>query len=296
MIPGWRLRLLSRDIYCGSVDSSPAVVSARALYLAKAFARYVRWLPADSRRGASGKSLLPPQRLSFVGKGDFERTGQEYLAHFRDLGQLQTNDRVLDIGCGIGRMAIPLMDYFDSGSYAGFDVGKAMIRWCQRNISAQRPDFEFSWAPTFNRKYSPFGSIRASEYRFPYPDSSFDFSFATSVFTHLVRDDARHYLKETARVLQPGKLCLLTFFLLTDAAEREMHAGRASFNFQFAVDGGLAVDSSRPEEAIAYRPDAVRAMLTEAGLELQEPIHNGRWANNPNGLTGQDILIARRIT
>ncbi|HEX7293405.1 MAG TPA: class I SAM-dependent methyltransferase, partial [Solirubrobacterales bacterium] len=145
-----------------------------------------------------------------------------------------------------------------------------------------------------NAKYNPFGDVSAAEFRFPYPDSSFDFAFATSLFTHLVRDEARHYLEETARVLRPGGSCLLTFFLLSAEAEREMEAGRAAFRFEHEIDGAVTTDPRLPEEAVAYRVDDVRAMLAGAGLELREPIHFGGWANAPGAPTLQDVVIARR--
>jgi SAM-dependent methyltransferase len=271
---------------------------ARLVYLSKAAARFVRWLPSDHlRQHAEDDPPSPPMRLSFVGRGDFERTGQEYVSYFRELGGLQPHHRVLDVGCGIGRMAIPLMSYLDTrGSYAGFDVGRRMIRWCQDNISDSRPDFTFSWAPIFNRKYNPFGNISASEFRFPYPDSSFDFVFATSVFTHLLRPDAMHYLREISRVLRPDGVCLLTFFLLTHDAEREVGAGNTQFEFKYEIDGVFTTDAIQPEQAVAYRAECVTSMLGEAFLEIREPIHFGRWANNPHGLAGQDIIVVEPAT
>ncbi|HEY1356253.1 MAG TPA: class I SAM-dependent methyltransferase, partial [Solirubrobacterales bacterium] len=212
--------------------------------------------------------------------------------HFTELGGLEPTDRVLDIGCGIGRMAIPLSGYLDGGSYAGFDVGRAMIRWCRRNITSHHHEFEFEWAPIHNAKYNPFGNLSAAEFRFPYPDSSFDFAFATSLFTHLVRDEVGHYLAETARVLKPGGSCLLTFFLLTPRAEAEIAAGRAALSFTHPVAGGATTDPSQPEEAIAFALDEVRAMLEEAGLAIREPVHLGGWANEPNAASYQDIIVA----
>jgi ubiquinone/menaquinone biosynthesis C-methylase UbiE len=280
-------------IGCAAVLSPGAKRRAQLIYLLKAVARYLRWMPADLRRDEAG--LMPPRRLSFVGRGDFERTGNEYLRHFQELGGLRPGDRVLDRGCGIGRMAIPLLGYLDeSGSYAGFDVGRAMIRWCQREISACRPDFEFAWAPVYNQKYNPFGTVSAAAFRFPYEDASFDFVFATSLFTHLVREETEHYLRETARVLRPGGTCLLTFFALDEQAEREVAAGRASFDFSHPIEGGFTTDPSQPEEAIAFRAGDLREMLAQAGLELQEPIRFGLWSNHEDGPAGQDIVIARR--
>jgi SAM-dependent methyltransferase len=275
------------------VVTSQTKARARLIYFGKAVARYLRWLPADLRR-EEGEAPMPPRRLSFVGRGDFERTGNEYLGHFRELGGLRPSDRVLDMGCGIGRMAIPLMGYLEDGSYEGFDVGRAMIRWCSRELTPRRPDFRFTWAPVYNQKYNPFGTVAAGEFRFPYEDDCFDFVFATSLFTHLVRGETEHYLREAARVLRPGGTALLTFFLLDEHAEAEVAAGRASFDFRHPIEGGLTTDPSQPEEAIAYRVGDLRELITEAGLGIAEPIRFGLWSNHPGAPAGQDIVLARR--
>lgn len=267
---------------------------AKAIYLAKALARRLLWLPADTLRRLRGDSLVPPRGLSFVGGGDFEATGREFRGYFSELGGLEPTDRVLDIGCGIGRMALPLTGYLQGGSYAGFDVGRGMVRWCRRRISSRWPNFEFAWAPIYNAKYNPFGDVAAAEFRFPYEDSCFDFAFATSLFTHLVRDEARHYLAETARVLKPGGTCLLTFFLITPESEREVAAGRAALDLSHAAGGGLTSDPRQPEEAIGFREEDLRALLAEVGLSVREPIRHGQWANAPGATTLQDIIVAER--
>jgi ubiquinone/menaquinone biosynthesis C-methylase UbiE len=267
----------------------------KAIYLAKAVARRLRWGPSDFARRRREGPLVPPRHLAFVGSGDFEQTGQQFLGYFRELGGLGPGDRVLDIGCGIGRMAMPLAGYLDGGSYAGFDVGREMVRWCQRNITARWPSFEFTWASVYNGKYNPFGKESGTEFRFPYDDASFDFAFATSLFTHLLRDEAHHYLAETARVLRPGGRCLLTFFLLTPEAEAEIAAGRSMLDFAHPIAGGLTTDPAQPEQAIAFAATDVRSALTAVGLRVQEPIHHGLWSNTPGGLTLQDIVIAERV-
>jgi SAM-dependent methyltransferase len=271
-------------------------VRDKVVYLVKALARRLLFAPGDIlgrlRRGDG--EPVPPRGLSFVGGGDFEETGREFLGHFTELGGLGPGDRVLDIGCGIGRMAIPLTGYIEGGSYAGFDVGRAMIRWCRRNITPRHPEFEFEWAPIHNAKYNPFGNLAAAEFRFPYADASFDFAFATSLFTHLVRDEVRHYLAETARVLKPGGSCLLTFFLLTPESEAEIAAGTADLLFTHPIEGGATTDPGLPEEAVAFPAEEIGAMLEEVGLTVAEPIHLGAWANPPAAPSYQDIVVARR--
>jgi ubiquinone/menaquinone biosynthesis C-methylase UbiE len=267
---------------------------AQAIYVGKAAARRLVWAPSDLLRHLRRDGLeLPPRGLSFVGRSDFEQTGAEFLEHFKELGGLAPTHRVLDVGCGIGRMAIPLTGYLRGGSYEGFDVGREMIRWCQRHVTPRHPDFRFTWVPIYNRKYNPFGSISASEFRFPYDDDSFDFALATSLFTHLTPADAKHYLAELGRVLRPGARSLLTFFLITEESAQQMQAGRAAFQFQRGSDGALTIDPRLPEEAVAFSLEEVGQMLGEAGLSVVEPIHHGDWAGAAGARSFQDIVVAR---
>ena len=269
-----------------------------AIYLAKAAARRLRFGPADflaARRRDPALPPLPPRHLAFVGAGDYQATGQQFLGFFRELGGLQPGDRVLDVGCGVGRMAMPLTGYLEGGSYAGFDVGRGMVRWCRRNISGRWPNFEFDWAPVHNGKYNPFGNLAATEFRFPYEDASFDFAFATSLFTHLLREEAQHYLSETARVLRPGGSALLTFFLLTPEAEAARGRGEALLDFAHPIPGGRTIDAAQPEAATAFPAEELRAWCAAAGLRVREPLHFGVWSATPGAETLQDIVVAERI-
>jgi SAM-dependent methyltransferase len=265
---------------------------AKVVYVSKSVARRIRYAVPDLLDRGAADSLTPPRGLAFVGGGDFERTGREFLGYFTDLGGLRPDHDVLDVGCGIGRMAVPLLDYLDAGTYRGFDVGEEMIRWCQKRITARRPDFQFTWAPVYNRKYNPFGTISATEYRFPYPDDSFDFVFATSLFTHLVLPDAAHYLREIERVLRPTGRALLTFFVLRPEAVAEIEAGRVSLDFRHPIEGGRTIDPHEPEGATGFDPEPLERLFADAGLAIERPIRFGTWANDPGGLAGQDIILA----
>ena len=53
----------------------------------------------------------PPAELTFCGDGDYRAIGAEFLGHFVRLADLRPHERVLDIGCGIGRMAVPLTQF-----------------------------------------------------------------------------------------------------------------------------------------------------------------------------------------
>ena len=54
---------------------------------------------------------LPKRYTSVVGHGDGQVIGNKFLQYFIDFGGLKPDDSVLDCGCGVGRMAIPLTKY-----------------------------------------------------------------------------------------------------------------------------------------------------------------------------------------
>ena len=68
----------------------------------------------------------PPRRIR---KGisplwlDFTRTGEDQVDFLTEFCGLQADHQVLDIGCGVGRLAVPLTRKLGPrGGYQGFDV------------------------------------------------------------------------------------------------------------------------------------------------------------------------------
>ena len=59
---------------------------------------------------------------------------------------LRPDHHVIDIGCGSGRLALPLTNFLRRGRYEGFDIDPDMIAWCRRSITPRHPDFGFSLA------------------------------------------------------------------------------------------------------------------------------------------------------
>jgi SAM-dependent methyltransferase len=255
----------------------------------------VRLRALDAKDRVRGRSdrLVPPRRLDFVGHSDFAATGDEFLGHFVALGGLQPDHAVLDVGCGIGRMARPLAGYLSaSGSYDGFDVNRDGVGWCRRRY-ARHGNFRFQVADLYNRRYNPAGAHAAAEYRFPYEDARFDFALATSVLTHLLEAEADHYLGEIARVLRPGGRALLTFFLLDDVSRALIAEGRSGLAFLDPGEHVAVVSEDVPEEAVAYDERWVRERLGAHGLTV-DAIHAGSWSGRDDPTSFQDIVVATR--
>jgi SAM-dependent methyltransferase len=242
----------------------------------------------DARDRLSGRSgrLVPPQRLQFVGDGDFVGIGDEFLSHLVGLCGLRREDRVLDVGCGIGRLARPLAGYLSiDGAYAGFDVNAAGIRWCTQRYG-HFPQFSFVHADVGNARYNTAGAGEAVAYRFPFEDASFDVAALISVLTHLTADVALRYLGQTRRVLAPGGRVLLTAFVLDPGAPDP------ALSFGPPRDGMAVVDPAWPEDAVAYEDEWLLEALRAAGLDLVA-LHPGSWTGRADGLSFQDVVVAR---
>ncbi len=253
----------------------------------------------DARDWAFGlrAPLTPPRRKTLVGGGDFHQVGRMWLGRFQDMAGLEPHEDVLDIGCGIGRMAVPLAGYLDpeqGGSYEGLDVTPRDIEWCQKNIGAEYPHFRFTLADIYNGEYNPSGAYRASEYTFPYKDRCLDFAFMTSVMTHLLPADMENYLRQTARVLKPGGRCLITFFLLNEQALAAINAGKSNPDFRYEGPGYRTFSKEAPEYGIAYDEEYVRSLYAGYGLQIKEPVRRGRWTGiEAEG--NQDAVLAIKI-
>src|SRR5688500_15144689 len=162
---------------------------------------------------------------------------------------LRRGDRVLEVGCGIGRMAVPLIRYLrDGGKYFGIDITAEKIAYCKQSVTREAPRFRFVHADVYNKYYNPRGKLRAADYRFPFTKHSFDFIFLTSVFTHMLPEDMEHYLDEIARGLVPGGTCIGSFWITGQPLEAPYH--RES-------DVCYITDPAEPEHGVYYLEDYV---------------------------------------
>lgn len=239
--------------------------------------------------------LTPPRQMLYAGYGDFKATGEEFLEYFIKLSDLKSDERVLDVGCGFGRMAIPLAKYLnEKGNYEGIDITNKGIKWCQKNISLQYSNFHFQLVDVFNKYYNPSGKYKAFEYKLPYQDKSFDFVFLTSVFTHMLPRDIENYFSEVARVLRRGGRCLITFFLLNKESLGLIGIGSSTLDFCYVFKDYRTINADVPENAVAYDEKYIRRLYDQYGLDIKSPIHYGSWSGRKNFLSYQDIIIASK--
>lgn len=241
--------------------------------------------------------LVPSVADMFDGPQDleiFKANGDEFLKIYQELCALGPGEKILDVGCGIGRKTVPLTQYLTSEAiYDGIDINKKGIDWCRQQIATRFPNFRFQHIDVYNQHYNPQGTCLAKDYKFPFDDDAFDFVMLGSVFTHMLSEDTAHYLSEIQRVLRTGGRCLITCFLLTEESLDAIHGGRSSLDFQHTFGNYRAVSRETPELAIAHDESWVREICMQVGLKLAR-VDYGSWCGRTNSITYQDLVMATK--
>ena len=167
----------------------PCQVLAAPLSEAEIGARqfYDRWI---------GESGL----VSFMGRLIFRLSGAVYSGPFIRAARLTSDDRVLEIGCGLGTILTTAHKRICStASYLGLDLSHQMVRRGRREI-----------AEGFVEKRAEL--LVASALSLPVGDALFDVVLLSHVIKYLTDEQLSLVLSETKRVLKPGGRIVLWEF------------------------------------------------------------------------------------
>ncbi len=141
--------------------------------------------------------------------------------------------RVLDFGCGAGKLLRHFLDEAERCEFLGCDIDAPSIEWLRENFSPPLNVFVCDEKPGLSL-----------------PDASVDLAFAMSVFTHLT-DHWAGWLLEIHRVLRPGGRFICTFLgrgMSESIANEPWDADRIGMNvlrpWQPWNDGGPSVQHS----------------------------------------------------
>jgi ubiquinone/menaquinone biosynthesis C-methylase UbiE len=142
--------------------------------------------------------LIHWARVYDLGTGLLGRRGKRLRAMLADDLQLQPGDRVLDVGCGPGRLAIVFAERVaPTGSVDGIDAAAEMINRASSQAQGRRvpATFQVAFAQDL-----------------PFPNATFDAVACTLALHHVAEDDQPAAVAEMYRVLKPnGRLLIAEF-------------------------------------------------------------------------------------
>lgn len=227
-------------------------------------------VPLTQGREPASRLPLPPMPLR--AGGVHFRTSHDFVAAARaearrliELAGLHEGSRVLDLGCGAGRLAIGIAAELGAiRSYCGLDVGASVTAWCDRHLSSRAPFLQFRRVDVRNERYNPTGSEIDQGYRLPVEDASMDIVYAYSLFSHMVAADVTAYAREVRRVLADGGRAVVTAFVEDDVPEQAINPpGYGPRTWRGAL------------HCVLFDRVFFDALLAEAGLQTVEFRHGG---------------------
>lgn len=219
---------------------------------------------------------LPPDvlRLMVAGTDDavwFVEAGQLAATSLTSLlarngVALERCERILDFGCGCGRV-IRHLRHLPAELY-GCDTNPVALEWCADNL----PFAQFA--------------VNALESPLDYDMESFDVVYALSVFTHLPPRLQSHWMREMHRILKPGGVLMMS--LHGDALFRRLNrVERADYRAgQLVVRTG---DLPGTNHCAAFHPPVYVRSVMAAGFDILEMVREGAIGNPP-----QDAWLLRK--
>lgn len=254
----------------------------------------------DFKKGANSHNFLgfdiPLELIALTG-GNAE-TFDEITRHHRKLLdknlKLGPEDRVLELGCGMGRDAIHLAKLAPTvKSYLGVDIIKESISWATQNITKKHKNFVFHHFDIKDQLHNPDGVLDAKNIGLPAKNESIDKIFLWSVFTHMPEDLIIHYLKEFRRVLTKDGIGFASCFIvnkdvLHSASRVNLTPYDLKFNHLYG-DGCYINNLEFPMGAVAYTEEKIDEFLWKAGLVRESEFFRGSWSGHwENYSDGQD--------
>ena len=224
------------------------------------------FFPARDYIKFSGSILPLPERRKCGRKFDddtffvqsAEHEAQRLIEHF----DCTSATRVLDIGCGEGRLPIGCLRVMGKLQYLGLDVQPRAIEWCKRYIERQHPSFRFHLLNVANERYNRGGLPLNQDFKFDVPDHSVDIIYLFSVFSHMNEADMRIYLADFRRILTDGGNVFFTTFV-------EENVPKFSIN----PENYIFEKCSGPLHIVRYEKYHLFSILEESGFVLENFTH-----------------------
>ncbi len=238
----------------------------------------------------------------WVGGSDPETVGNASANVMRRLLPLNGNSKVLDFGCGIGRVLAALKkDGPDPKNIVGMDIMPPVIDFCNQHLKPNLTNTTFELVNDKNDHYDHFIETNAGKTREALSSQYQDYftdGCAFSVFTHVTKQDFAGLLKFISSMMVPGGRFLMTCFELNEFSRYMIEHQQTIFPLANKAwwEGGqiLVGDANDPLAFIAFDRSLVEKLVWDAGLAISK-VEYGCWMGGGIGSSLQDVMICTKL-
>jgi ubiquinone/menaquinone biosynthesis C-methylase UbiE len=202
------------------------------------------------------------------------RTGEWTARQVRTALDLQSNHKLLELGCGVGRIGRELAPHCES--WSGTDISQAMLDVAQQRLggfdNVQFNLLEATRLDMFERRH-------------------FDRAYTVAVLCHMDKEDLFLYLEELARVLDSGGMMYAETWNLAHPMGWK--------RWRFEVNNWRRADQTKRKNVARNQfctPDELELYLHEAGFKVLR-----MWTDSPwiqvvagNGLDAERVESERK--
>ncbi|MBX3238554.1 MAG: class I SAM-dependent methyltransferase [Chitinophagaceae bacterium] len=196
-------------------------------------------------------------------------TAKEFVDLLKPYANVSEEKKVLDWGCGPGRITRHLKSVMPNAEITGIDYNYRYIDWCRQNL----PGVAFR--------------LNSIEPPTDLENDEFDIVIGLSVFTHFSRASHYRWVSELYRILKPGGVTLITTQGGSYSAKLTLKE-RKVFNTGQLVVRDNVLEGNRLFSA--FQPGKFMRELIDGKLELLEFIPG----SVENNAYIQDIWILRK--
>ncbi len=187
----------------------------------------------------------------------------------RNFNIAQSAIKILDWGCGPGRIVRHLPELLPHASVYATDYNGVYVKWCDENLKNIQVSLNNIDPPT------------------SYENSFFDVVIGISIFTHLTEQNHFAWIDELTRIIRPGGIAFLT-------TQGESYSSKLLPLEKIKFDNGQLVTREKIREGnrlfSAFQPPLFFQQLIKEKFEVVEFISSGTDSTAPV----QDIWVLKR--
>lgn len=218
----------------------------------------------------------------------------------------------LDLGCGLGPMAIGYLNHMLSDEdklkkykYLGIDINKKAIDWLQNKFQKYK-EFEFLFHETEiekdymqskSKKINTFIESDGSEVNYDIPsDIKFDTQWSWSYFTHLTPKACDKVLGIISNSSELRGLQFNSWLIIDEESKFALKCGLTNRLLPYDMGSYLTRSKENPLTSTCYKENFIHKFYEDNNLKIIKVIKgNWRGLKSGNSNLNQDLIISQKI-